>query len=151
MLGREMLRGSHIGDLQVLGPAEELEEDAGSTAQISTSEADAVPNPPSLPWVKTSAGIKPGSPGSLTNVILQADLQLGPQHDESKGGVEVDIIGVVHPVLLAWKERGDGEGWETCRREGKGGARPPSHMAQEVGLFHGTGRGSHQKWFLFST
>lgn len=91
---------------------------------------------------QTAAGIKPGSPGSLTNVILQANLQLGPQHDESKGGIEVDIVGVVHPVLLAWKDRGDSEGWETCHREGKVGAGPPSHTAQEGGLFAGTGKGS---------
>lgn len=85
----------------------------------------------------------PGSPGSLTNVILQADLQLGPQHDESKGGIEVDIIGVIHPVLLAWKDRGDGEGCETHYREGKGGVGTPSHMAQEGGIFSSMGRGSH--------
>lgn len=47
VLGREMLRGSSFGDLQVLVPAEESERDAGSMAQIYV--ADAVPNPPSLP------------------------------------------------------------------------------------------------------
>lgn len=30
----------------------------------------------------------------------------------------MDIIGVVHPVFLAWKDRGDGEG---CERKGRGG------------------------------
>ena len=54
----------------------------------------------------------------------------------------MDIVGGVHPVLLAWKDRGDSEGWETCHREGKGGAGPPSHTAQEGGLFAGTGKGS---------
>lgn len=46
MLAREMLRGGYVGGLQVLGPAEELEGDAGSMAQISM--AGAVPDPPSL-------------------------------------------------------------------------------------------------------
>lgn len=48
----------------------------------------------------------------------------------------MDIVGVVHPVLLACKDRGDSEG------EGKVGAGPPSHTAQEGRLFAGTGKGS---------
>lgn len=52
-------------------------------------------------------------PKQLTNVILQADLQLGPQHYKGKGCIEVDIIGVVHTVLLPWKQQRGSEGGET--------------------------------------
>lgn len=111
----------------LLGTAERLEGDAGSMAHIPT--AAAVSNHPSLPKVKPQAGTKAlvDTLGTLTNVILQADLQLGPQHDESKGGVEMDIVGVVHAVLLAWQDRADGEGKETAMgKRGKGGnALPP--------------------------
>lgn len=74
-------------------------------------------------------------PWPLTNVILQADLQLGPQHDESKGSVEVDIISVVHPVLLAWKDQGDSEAWETCHRVGKEGQVLLPTQSRRVGSF----------------
>lgn len=71
----------------------------------------------------------------LTNVILQADLQFGPQHDESKGSVEVDIVSVVHPVLLAWKDQGDSETWETYHREGKEGQVLLPTKLRRVGSF----------------
>lgn len=37
---------------------------------------------------------------TLTDVVLQAQGQFGPQHDERKGGVEVHVVCVVHSVLL---------------------------------------------------
>lgn len=38
---------------------------------------------------------------SLTHVILQAELNFGPEHNEGKGSIKVDIICVVHAILLA--------------------------------------------------
>lgn len=44
----------------------------------------------------------------------------------------MDIVGIVHPVLLAWQDRADGEGQETATGRGEGG---------EVLLPHGPGQG----------
>jgi len=38
---------------------------------------------------------------SLTDIVLHAQGEFGPQHDEGEGGVEVHVVRVVHPVLLA--------------------------------------------------
>lgn len=55
-------------------------------------------------------GVKEGRRGTketLTHVILQAELEFGPEHDEGKGGVEVDIVCVIHAIFLTWKIEGD--------------------------------------------
>ena len=41
----------------------------------------------------------------LTKVVLQGQLKFRPQHDEGKGGVVMDVVRVVHPVLMTctWK------------------------------------------------
>ena len=55
-------------------------------------------------------GVKEGrrsTKETLTHVILQTELKFGPEHDEGEGGVEVNIICVVHAIFLAWKNEGD--------------------------------------------
>lgn len=43
----------------------------------------------------------------LTHVILQAELEFGPEHDEGEGSIEVNIVRVVHAIFLAWRKEGD--------------------------------------------
>lgn len=46
----------------------------------------------------------------------------------------MDIVGVVHPVLLAWQDGADGEGKETAMGRGKGGKVLPPHGPQQGDL-----------------
>lgn len=48
-----------------------------------------------------------GHKETLTHIILQAELEFGPEHDEGKGSVKVDIICVVHAIFLAWRQERD--------------------------------------------
>lgn len=61
-----------------------------------------------LPWhhltiVQHLPGVGQVGSNSILEVVLQTNLQVRPEMGKSWRGVEVDIVGVVHPVLMPFQ------------------------------------------------